>query len=110
MKSAWRHRVSSGNQFCYCDSTSTTDDDVGVAAVQAEIGTIPPMLPPTLFEGPSPEGGRYRDNRSTRNASERRALRPSRTTASPATRTVSTVRLLAQVSSVAPGSRTGRHA
>lgn len=41
MKSAWRHRVSSGNQFCYCDSTSTTNDDVGVAAVRAEIGTIP---------------------------------------------------------------------
>lgn len=58
--------------------------------------------PPALREEPSLEGGHYRDNRSTRNASERRALRPSRTTASPATRTVSTVRLLAQVSSVAP--------
>lgn len=41
MKSAWRHRVSSENQFCYCGSTSTTNGDVGVAAVRPKSGPYP---------------------------------------------------------------------
>ncbi|UUU19674.1 CGNR zinc finger domain-containing protein [Streptomyces sp. DSM 40750] len=44
MRPAWRHRVSSGNQFCYCDSTSTrTPRQAGTVPVTNRKARVVPV-------------------------------------------------------------------